>query len=875
MLKTVGLGMAGAGVALPDDLDRKYRQAWDVLHEAEVGDYVIFNENERSSALEVIETDDSSGERTLVMRGAAGAEALIEEDTRENGTPSLATAESYEPANDLRWATGEEIHDYLEQQEDHPDLDTLETVQPDELRGGADEENEAAELAEDDATPGAEAEQPDSDPPESVGDLRRQGPPEGEDIDDMPALPAVSEEGALERRPPDPVDGDEYVAELSSLPSMDWAEFQEESEVPEAADNEGVVERLVDQTDPTWTFIDELLELGEDVPKTVNNWHLIDYGVVTDDELDRSRQAAWYNIETESLVLLGAMKADDDDVRYFVYHVEDAGPDDPGGSVDPVMSTGRLGDALGKARSILYRDFADTEAEITIHEDPATQEVTVWDAISNTEVLRALAATRQADPFGLRAYASETTVPSFIDDVDSALISLYERIRSASESGAGAWRDFAAGARLPTRERARAFVAGVDVEQRGKDIRALVVSAAVGVRKNFSGVKVQPVLRYNELGIDIHYLYSGRKGDVESGPRRYSLDQPAYLMDSMLPTGVNYLMLMDLAEWLKVDKWQFKIPDNFQNGKVEFKVADGRHTSGSAGPGDPREDAGEAAGIAGRAPNLERWREWDGQRLRTLLEDHADNEPKQLYLVYLAHMEPALEEFDDEEDIEQSFNNRMGDVRVEYRDVYRDFGFKNEDLHFEVFYDALRDYYVGDASGIVDALDQAIKDSPAGAGTLATSGQFDDLEFATGSDPAAEPVTPEVPPEVGEPVEKPDADMTEDDEQYAQALARDLESGDLDIDELTGEDRQVLTRVHNETGLLPDEMADELQRIRGGHDEGEEKTVDQDVGDMMQHLDEMETAGMDSDERRDSVENYHNMTNPGEQSSDPAADDTL
>lgn len=882
MFPTVGLGMAGsADLQLPDGLDSRYRRAWDTLTEAEEGDYVIYDEDSREAALEVLESTDVEENRILV-KGAGGARIEITGSVNPNGSPAIRTSNN-EKAMDLRFATSEEIHDYLEAQpEDHPDKDLLDSTVPDELEGEADEENNVDSLSDySDA----------DDVPMSVGDLRREGPPEGTDYEDF----AIGETPG-QRWPPERKDGDTYVSELSDDPSMDWSEFQEESNVPEDADNDSIIDHIFGDSEPSWTFVDELLHLGYDVSKTVNNWHLIDYGIVTEDNLDDYRQAAWYNIETEEVVLLGAKKTDGE-VRFFVYHIEDDAEE-----VEPVFDSSEPADAIGKVNDILYSSFNDDEAEITIEENPATDDVTVYDALTNMAIVRALARAGNSDPYGMRTYISETTLPQFIKDADDAMVAFYEFLVGASQSVADAWLAFVNGAGLPTRQRIRAFLNGIDVEELGKDTRAAIVSAAQGIRRDFLGVEVQPVIKYNELGIDVQYKYKGA-GSGGSGPEaRLSIDprrrvpkeddegeivtdeagNPVYttegfLGDGLLPSGLDYVALVNAADWLDVNNRRFIIPDPWaDDSKVEFRVADaGRYTGDSGRQRDPTARSSSKTGIQA-APTLERWREWDDERLDELLFKYQDDKEKQKFLIYIATLEQMLETFDNrDEDVDEigweRFKQLAGNPRVTYEDVWDEHGFSKGDLRFEVFHQAVDLVQRKDVDP-VDAISQAIGENDDNS---ATAGDFDDISFKHdgGSDGGDEDDEPPLPPGVGEAAQEP-GEMTEDDRALAGRLARELESGDLDPDELTDEDRQVLSEAHAEEGLLSEDVAEELGYIRSGGDGGDMETVDDDVEEMMQHLHNSPMAQQDAQERAETVGDYYQQ-NPGERPGDPAEDDTL
>lgn len=842
--------MSATGLDISGDRDRQFMDAIDVLRKAEEGDEVLFGDRQKPLEVTDVGGRDEDDDLYIVVIGPNGGGPWTIREDYINGVPNLTTSPGSQNANDLRFAGGVDPSDRLpdwtraaRMEEAHSEGETpgVETPEPASSDGPmghpafgefdvstAEGEmtvsghHDIFDLAftaifhwtEDDAwqfdreaNDGFLDDQDQSTRGAVLADIEDALEMEGFSVN--PVSPGAGQgteyPDVVVPADADVKSGDEFVQELSDDPMMTFGQFISELEVPESqAQPGGVISRFFQDESPSWTFVDEMLAFNHDVPKAVNNWQLVDYGVVTDDTVNSSRQAAWYNFETGELVGLAAIRNDSEGTGWFVYHAEDT-DNIHQEEREPVVATDNPEDALGAVKDILYRDVE--EIDLSIEQNPDTGNVTVRDAISETRLVQSLVRARSADPYGLRTYTANVSAPQFILDLDDALADLYRRLTTQGDKAAQALIDFADGADLPTRKRIRLFLAGLDPSELGQDVKATLLTAAAGVHERFLGFRVSPVIKYNELGVDVQFLYTPTGKGSETGlwqrltiPTRRQFGegpilppQGGFVIDTLLPSALSYYHVVHAAEWAGVNEWVFTIPDPWadESDVVSFGTPGGTAPRGGTPPGTTVSAAADLSGTKAAPGLVVPERLADEERLESLYNNYSDSRKRQKYLIYLATTQHALNVTDEDVQDVDNFAKLIGLPRVEYRDIWED-DFDKGDFKREVFFEAMDAYQTG-GSSVVEAVDSAIFNYD--DENSATSKDFTKLAFKK-SDTAQ-------------------AGGGDDGDLLSSTLEK-LDEGIIDVDDLTDKERELVVEAERERGVLSAEQAEKLKEIRGG-----------------------------------------------------------
>jgi len=158
----------------------------------------------------------------------------------------------------------------------------------------------------------------------------------------------------------EPVPADDYLTDELGLDGVTYDDFR--SAHPEDVDE--VVERVVasmEGDEVGWTFVDEIIESDGVVPEATNDWILVDYGVIRENE--RLRKLAWFDRGSGNVLVLSGMAtaAPEDlaeaDVAYDGFHISlhEYGEPQP----EFLLSDAPLEDALDFAYDYLDADSAD------------------------------------------------------------------------------------------------------------------------------------------------------------------------------------------------------------------------------------------------------------------------------------------------------------------------------------------------------------------------------------------------------------------------------------------------------------------------------------------------------------------------------------
>lgn len=272
-----------------DDRERQWeRTAWTMYH-VEESDEIIWDG--RTMPLEVDDvggnTEDNS--RYIVARGPANGRYTIRENYSPGGTPSFNTEDSGEAVSNLR-ITRRAGTDMRESGASAGDDTTLQ----DKL-GWARETYPEFFDDEGNLSPGEEAMEPD---PE-------RGQMAGPDLREM-------DEDTISN------DADDVIEDATDGDFSTYSGF-----LDGMVRKEGLVEdRTLFSRDPvTHTAVDEFVALGIDVPQTVGEWTLVDYGIV---QGDTERKLIWINSETDEMVaMVGARVEDASGITWHGFHADD------------------------------------------------------------------------------------------------------------------------------------------------------------------------------------------------------------------------------------------------------------------------------------------------------------------------------------------------------------------------------------------------------------------------------------------------------------------------------------------------------------------------------------------------------------------------
>lgn len=354
------------------DLDEQMETTVDTFRQAEEGDFVIWDN--RSAALKVSDTGKhtDNDQRYLVVIGPgsstnkSGAVIVIDEQY-DNGVPAFST-DTGEPVRALRFADETEVAKGWPREEANAwavgEREPIETpdVSMTDIRGG--------EPVGDIVDPGVDPGEPEDDEPEDtpgepvpegmadfIDDPRRPGAPDGR------GFPTTLDDKTATESDPDTL-----VQDITSDPTLTFDEMLRDMGRHPLIEFEGFFEG----EETPWTFVDELTSFGHAVPKSVNDWRLIDYGVVTG---PRFRKLVWVNTESSELAGLTMVRDEPGDPAvYRVYHAQgpwhDADADEA--ALDPVLETNDPDAALDAVSNVLYGGDQVVNVELIEERDGTT-----------------------------------------------------------------------------------------------------------------------------------------------------------------------------------------------------------------------------------------------------------------------------------------------------------------------------------------------------------------------------------------------------------------------------------------------------------------------------------------------------------------------
>lgn len=348
--------------------------------------------------------------------------------------------------------------------------------------------------------------------------------------------------------------GDNFAMGSSGDPYLDFDSFYEST----FEDGPAQKSSLLTQTDAgTWTFVDELNALGQDVPKTVNNWTMIDYGVVRD---GMTRKAVWLNADTDEAVAVGFVRdADQDSPTWYIWYTEDVNSDE--NSIDPELTTDDPTEALGELRDILYGDVDEVDIEIS---ESDNGQITIRDGLDDAT-------------FGDKVYDVMGGVPTL-------------PISISYPDGKAAWVGDSFSNFLTYLDNNKA--------KAGRVGKFVVVYSVVAISQRFTGVTVTPVLEEDRLGVEAHYKYDGKIGDFirsktnigrtpagGTGPRdamgkaelqgEFTVNPQEFNLHKVnpkTPLGIDYDMLVEAGKLANLDDLEMKTP--FSDAVESLRVAE-------------------------------------------------------------------------------------------------------------------------------------------------------------------------------------------------------------------------------------------------------------------------------------------------------------
>jgi hypothetical protein len=352
--------------------DDAWEQTTWAMHHAEEGDTVIWEG--RESPLTVVDVGGTTENENhyLVVRGPGGGTHTVRESYSPAGTPQFTT-DNNESVENLR---------IVEREGADPDADA-DPQGPGGEDGVADDSDAGDGDGGMDDGPGQDMSHLQDDYPEFF-DTEGEFDPEEDALEpDYDGSMAVD----LEDEGVDTTDIDQEIQRATGDPFITYEEFLEDM----YADSELVGERdpgsflpysqnLIGDDPKTWTFVDELTNWGITVPQTVNEWVMVDYGIVTDAE---QRKLVWINSDTDELVALVAHR--NGSLRYHCYYAEDwlsAEADD--GALEADLVTSDPNEAFDSVRQKLYG--GQTNVEVQVIERRDDDEVVVAKNIDNASI---------------------------------------------------------------------------------------------------------------------------------------------------------------------------------------------------------------------------------------------------------------------------------------------------------------------------------------------------------------------------------------------------------------------------------------------------------------------------------------------------------
>jgi len=496
------------------------RNAYEAFREASMGDFVLYGG--RKEPLEVLNNEVSdSGRHTLTLAGPRGGTVTVFEEY----TPTDNAAYRSDRGKD---ATNLRI---VEQPSDEPDME-----------GGSGG-----------MTPGVDGGETtmrdDDDGPSTIQARIAAGELDESDI--------VDEERSYGQPWPTP------DRESSTREELDQTVYETTSDPMTDADSlfEGTVEGgpvRKDSTHPvdkfgTYTFVDELLQFGQDIPKSVNSWTLVEYGVIDD---ANSRRMAWFDADDEELLVLAAVRQPgEEQPRWMVWHIRNPSA---ANRRDPVIDTLDPYMALEVVSDVLYGDT--DEVDISIEEGPDGQ-ITVIDNVDD----EALA-----------------------DRVLNQLVGL-KNVPGRAAAGVGGAVNYAGGFTGWARDTSDNVIEyfSENKTEFAKMVKFALVYSAVAASKRIASAGIGPIIEEDKLGVYIDSKYIAddvrdvpqpvpyidtalaffqTDSDEEAGG--FEIDSELYINPNkfnfsagpVTQAGLNYERLVDIAEVLNIDKLELNIP---------------------------------------------------------------------------------------------------------------------------------------------------------------------------------------------------------------------------------------------------------------------------------------------------------------------------
>ena len=434
---------------------------------------------ERREPLEVRSKEMDNGRVVLKLRGPSGGNVGVREQYNPNGTPDFRSTRGADATNLRIVDRAEDIDD-----------------------GGDDEDD-----------------------PTTLPD----GRVVGEDVGmNWPSAPDTAEES----------DGDSFAMNASGDPFLDFDDFYEGTFESGPARKRG----LTDRSAGTWTFVDELNALGQDVPKAVNDWMLIDYGVVRDGS---TRKAVWLNGETNEAVAVGFVRdPDDDQPTWYCWETDDVESDAK--SLDPAMTTQSASEALDYIRQTLYGDVDQVDIEIIEDEDG---NITIRDNIDDETLGGRIMDVYGRVPSLPVSISYPTGASGLVGDSFSGVLDYFDDNKKKA----------------------------------GRIGKFVIVYSVVTLSQRFTGVTLTPVIEPKRLGVEVHYKYEGKLGDylrdsnigrsTEVGPRdaagtakidgEFTVNPQEFNLHRVgpiTPLGLDYESLMQAGRYTGLNNLEMKTP---------------------------------------------------------------------------------------------------------------------------------------------------------------------------------------------------------------------------------------------------------------------------------------------------------------------------
>lgn len=618
------------------------REARVVLHNAEEGDEVIWGSRKQPLTVTDVGGTEENEDHYLVVLGPQGGTYTIREHYFPTGVP------------DYRTEKGEDVTD-------------IEIVS----RAGADDDDDGG-------TQSGVINMPADDPDPPTDDQGRE----------------LGEEVGMKWPEPDEdaetVDADTFVTEKTQDPMMDYeALLQAAGKDPR--DSGGV---LPQTTDDGWTFVDELNAFGMDVPKSVGEWELIDYGYVTD---SFARQLAWINKEDDELLaLLGYKETNESAIEWNIYHEEGIGEREIE-EVDPEFTTQDPHEAFRYAREVLYEGAQQVDMSV-VYDDG---DVKVVDGVDDRTLGQRVLERAGIDTNGVSP--AQATVGWFGYAGDSLVN----------------WMD-------------------ENAETVGRMTKVAIIFAVGGITKRIFGVGITPVIEEDELGAEFDYKYKGDRvdwvntsfdGKLTFDPGRFNLDEKESVV-----FGLDYDELRDAADESGFSEWQFRVPgaDHFVEGfehttiSEEVDVDDddsrsrrSRRSSSSTSPKKASADEFIESAVDESGQLIAPHAEDEAGLEATLHELESLDRRAQREFIMARITKKSVDWLDDKnkdfQDIDQP-KSLIGTPRKEWlrghKDILSGFGFSKgdwrEDFPLEVIVDAVERYTVEGTSDFEDAVAGAL-----------------------------------------------------------------------------------------------------------------------------------------------------------------------